>query len=215
MATLLTGMFSLVIKGYSLTDGPPGFSVWSVTACADRCLADKSCYAFFHNKKSGLCLLHNSKHVTNRELTPTTDMRFYVINKDYCPTEKGYSYSSDPPLCYRLGLQKLNHNAAMAACQNDGGFLVRIDSQKKHDYVAQLPQVMSASSQPWIDGGDDDIENEWRFTDGTLMTYTHWEYTQPNHDGDCVRLRLYNYKVEWWDTQCSLNHLFICEIPTG
>ncbi|XP_041351898.1 lithostathine-1-like [Gigantopelta aegis] len=120
-------------------------------------------------------------------------------------------------MCYRLGLDKKNHDDAMAACQNDGGFLIRIDSQKKHDYFAELYQenVMSTSSQLWIDGDDSDDEDEWRFTDGTLMTYTHWASSEPDHNGDCVRIRLRNQKVEWWDDNCDRIHEYICETPTA
>ncbi|XP_041351899.1 lithostathine-1-like [Gigantopelta aegis] len=105
----------------------------------------------------------------------------------------------------------------MAACQNDGGFLIRIDSQKKNDYVAQLYQenVMSTSSELWIDGDNSDNEDEWRFTDGTLMTYTHWASGQPNYDGNCLRIRLHDQKVEWWDGNCDRIHKYICETPTA
>ncbi|XP_041350864.1 lectin BRA-3-like [Gigantopelta aegis] len=142
---------------------------------------------------------------------------FEMCTKDPCPTEKGYKFSSDPRMCYRVGLDKMNHDDAMAACQNDGGFLIRIDSQKKQDYVAQLYQekVMSTSSQPWIDGADGDVEGEWRFTDETLMTYQHWESSQPNQDGDCLRIQLCNQKVEWWDHNCDERHEYICETPTA
>ena len=73
----------------------------------------------------------------------------------------------------------------------------------------------ASSSQPWIDGTDKADEGVWRFSDGTLMPYSHWEASQPNHDGDCVRLRLRSKKVKWWDTDCSLKHGYICEIPVA
>ena len=81
MASMLNAVFSLVINGYTLLDGPPSTSVRSKAACAGQCLADASCYSFFHSKVTRTCLLHSSKYVKNEELTASADMRFFIIDK--------------------------------------------------------------------------------------------------------------------------------------
>ena len=78
---MLNAVFSLVINGYTLLDGPPSASVRSKAACAGQCLADASCYSFFHSKVTRTCLLHSSKYVKNEELTASADMRFFIIDK--------------------------------------------------------------------------------------------------------------------------------------
>ncbi|KAK3102420.1 hypothetical protein FSP39_011269 [Pinctada imbricata] len=65
---------------------------------------------------------------------------------------------------------------------------------------------------------DIDIEGDWRWVDGSAMTYQNFGPTQPNdHDSfapdgdpgaDCASMK----KSVWMDVHCGRNKTFFCEI---
>ena len=68
----------------------------------------------------------------------------------------------------------------------------------------------------FIDGSDNLVESEWRFQDGSLMTYTNFEPTDLNLgtiENCLVMYRPYGYK--WGDVSCTgWNFHFAREIET-
>lgn len=60
------------------------------------------------------------------------------------------------------------------------------------------------------------IEGEFRWDDGTLITYTNWHTKEPNNfhgREDCVEL---DYTYGWWnDVACSAKRGYVCKMAKG
>ncbi|KAI8511499.1 hypothetical protein Bbelb_105990 [Branchiostoma belcheri] len=65
----------------------------------------------------------------------------------------------------------------------------------------------------WIGLHDTGAEGIFIWVDGTPLTYTSWNYGEPNNNGeeDCVQLSGYN----WNDASCFGTAQYICEIDTA
>ena len=59
-----------------------------------------------------------------------------VINMSVCPTEEGYVFVSECPVCFKLIQQNMTPTDARVYCEQDGGQLLRIQNAQQHDVVA-------------------------------------------------------------------------------
>jgi len=127
----------------------------------------------------------------------------------YCPDGWiGNSYS-----CYWRSSYTATWRSARDACtsMSSGGTssdLVSVQSLSENQF---LVATMHASDS-WI--GLNDLENDGTFvwTDGSSVSYTHWEAGQPNDllDQDCVNI-IEGSSGDWDDNHCKESKSFICE----
>ena len=68
---------------------------------------------------------------------------------------------------------------AMFRCQQMGGHLLRIDSQKEHNFVRALIEKHPRGNF-WVDGSDLLEEGVWRYSNTEKMPYLNWALREPN-----------------------------------
>ena len=78
--------------------------------------------------------------------------------------------------------------------------------------------MLAGVSHVWIGLNDLKVEGQWLWNDGSNLTFSDWNSTEPNNSGDgedCAILYTTGLrkKVEWCDLSCSEKHRYVCEKP--
>ncbi|XP_062592821.1 uncharacterized protein LOC134254313 [Saccostrea cucullata] len=86
-----------------------------------------------------------------------------------CP--QGYTFyrTSVFTTCLKYVSTEVNYKEAVSSCKQDGGDLIRIDSQEKFDiFKNHAGQYASSTAiEVWVQG--EKINGQWKFHDGTLI----------------------------------------------
>ena len=92
------------------------------------------------------------------------------------------------------------------------GHLVAIQDAAENELVRSL---LPPGKTAWIDGSDNDIENWWVFTQGSLkdvdMTYFNWDEYAPDGAHDENALIIYQATGTWEDVAIGSSYWFIIE----
>ncbi|KAL4236594.1 hypothetical protein ACF0H5_004979 [Mactra antiquata] len=100
-------------------------------------------------------------------------------------------------------------------CQNVFGHLVDIESEDEQWFLSSL--FDGKYSNTWTGGNDLELTGTYVWSDGTEMTYTYWNYKQPDYsDQHCVEIvhRLNEGRTGGWeDENCLSKGGSVCEIP--
>jgi hypothetical protein len=67
---------------------------------------------------------------------------------------------------------------AKIACENMGGHLVTITSAAENNFV------FSTWPSGWIGFTDETVEGQWRWVTGEAVTYTNWNFGEPNNSNN-------------------------------
>ncbi|RUS91679.1 hypothetical protein EGW08_000505, partial [Elysia chlorotica] len=159
-----------------------------------------------------------------------TDTAKYICEKSLggssaqatCPN--GWIESPGSGTCIKLSDDKKSWADARAACQADGGDLVKILDDSMNQFI--WGQVSSDRNQPYWIGLHDRIgEDDFQWLDDTAkVTYFNWGQGQPNNirrvgslDGqDCVEIgSSFAPAGQWNDNACSDTAKYICEKSLG
>ncbi|MEZ4239926.1 MAG: MopE-related protein [Myxococcota bacterium] len=110
---------------------------------------------------------------------------------------------------------QLDWDSALAACEADGYALASPQGQADiDDLLAATPNAVDF----WI-ALRDEIEDDWRWADGTAPTWTNWRTGEPNNgfyggvqhaEEDCVEVEITGL---WDDQDCADPHDYACEVP--
>ncbi|XP_033624641.1 macrophage mannose receptor 1-like [Asterias rubens] len=126
--------------------------------------------------------------------------------------------------CYGLfgieidGTPRLSWHKAEKYCNEQGGTLAVIDSREVQSVITAL-LVRAPSANVWIGLNDLDVENTFKWTDGTNISFKNWAPDQPDNgfpafEEDCVYLESNeDFPGEWNDGFCDYNREYICQIP--
>ncbi|XP_078676753.1 apolipoprotein(a)-like isoform X1 [Branchiostoma floridae x Branchiostoma belcheri] len=155
---------------------------------------------------------------------PATEFETCAVNA--CPTTPAPPTTTDPnapPVgcpptwstgsssCFLVVRNYLTWQQASDDCVAKGGHLATIASYEDETFIQGLTNY---DYQPyWIGLHDTGAEGIFIWVDGTPLTYTSWNYGEPNNNGeeDCVQLSGYN----WNDASCFGTAQYICEIDTA
>jgi hypothetical protein len=100
---------------------------------------------------------------------------------------------------------------AEVACQDLGLHLLTVDDADENTWVSDI--AYSLVNNWWYLGFDDlEVEGDWGWTSGAPVTYTNWDYYQPDNSGGtehCASLLFYGYS--WNDLPCDYALPFVCE----
>lgn len=111
------------------------------------------------------------------------------------------------PRCYLYSPLEQNFESSERSCRELDGHLAVIRS---HDHMKFLADLISSTI--WIGLSDKDIENDWRWVDGTPYSSTpkFWPRNQPDNVGneDCVTL---SEDMSWNDDKCWWLYRSVCE----
>ena len=70
------------------------------------------------------------------------------------------------------------------------------------------------TNDAWFGMNDLDVEGTWVWEDGSTVTYTNWDTSEPNDWGsgeDCGYIKT---SGKWNDYPCDTSHNFICQFTT-
>ncbi|XP_055999757.1 uncharacterized protein LOC130047969 [Ostrea edulis] len=112
--------------------------------------------------------------------------------------------------CYWKSGRLLNFTESQKICQSDGGILAEIPDSSTEDAVKQ--KWLAVIGNYWIGIHDMYAENAFVNMLNESITYTNWDFDQPNNvndiykNADCVLVR----STGWIDTMCGLEYGAVC-----
>ena len=102
----------------------------------------------------------------------------------------------------------------------DGAHLASVYSAEENDFLNRLSQQGTVKDgedrHTWIGFNDHGKEGDFKWTDGSPVTYQNWHHKEPNNAGkgeQCTELNFFDTKGTWNDHFCSQKHRFICKMP--
>lgn len=104
---------------------------------------------------------------------------------------------------------------AQVACASVGYTLAKVETAAE-DAQIHAGMVARSFADTWIGLNDATAEGTWRWADGSLVGYTHWDEGEPNDGGgeDCgVIMTTTGRTAEWDDRGCGSERPSVCEAP--
>ncbi|VDI76157.1 Hypothetical predicted protein [Mytilus galloprovincialis] len=85
------------------------------------------------------------------------------------------------PICFRFfQLTPLDAVSASSECQKSSATLLRIPNLDTNLYISQYLKDVNAGDDVSIDGTDIVVRNDWKYSDGSLVTYINWAPGEPS-----------------------------------
>lgn len=115
--------------------------------------------------------------------------------------------------CFRLYDDKKTWSEAQSLCRTEKATLAKLNSEDKNYFVfLQLVKPVNPSSNPvWI-GLSRDTENNFHWTDGTVVEYTNWgpglPDNSPGNNQNCTKMNVYSGL--WENEEFDFTHPFVC-----
>ena len=113
---------------------------------------------------------------------------------------------------YVICLERARWLPARAACASLGGRLVVLETAAESDTVGDLVREWTDRSF-WIALSDRATEGDWRWTDGSTVTYSRWADGEPNDCGNGEDCATNNFRSarQWNDASCGGRQVYVCE----
>lgn len=110
---------------------------------------------------------------------------------------------------YLLVMENKTWHEAKKACEDMGGHLVTIASKAEDDFVKKLVEGKTL----WIGCTDEKKEGDWRWIDGTKITYKGWGAGQPDNFGSGQDYGVFVGGKQEWDDFAAIDTTpcYVCE----
>merc|ERR1711934_751137 len=109
--------------------------------------------------------------------------------------------------CYFWSTNKMNWTDAEDFCKKKGAHLASVTSSTINDYILEGKAIRNIPHL-WVGGTDAEIEDVWKWTDGSAWEFTYWGSGEPNNFGpQCL---VYHPSNTWDDRTCFWEDKFLC-----
>ncbi|XP_041036068.1 C-type lectin domain family 17, member A-like [Carcharodon carcharias] len=106
--------------------------------------------------------------------------------------------------CYRFSTDTVNWDSAKQQCESQTSHLIIINTEQEQNSLENNP------GDYWIGLTDRESEGNWKWVDGTPVSFTRWDQGEPNNwngHENCAIIR----SGCWNDFRCTRYYRFICE----
>ncbi|XP_034508030.1 C-type mannose receptor 2-like, partial [Ailuropoda melanoleuca] len=86
--------------------------------------------------------------------------------------------------CYRLQAEKRSWQESKKACLRGGGDLLSIHSMAELEFITK--QIKQEVEELWIGLNDLKLQMNFEWSDGSLVSFTHWHPFEPNNFRDSL-----------------------------
>ncbi|XP_041036060.1 C-type lectin domain family 10 member A-like isoform X2 [Carcharodon carcharias] len=129
---------------------------------------------------------------------------FQNCSESLCPS----GWEDHNQHCYRFSTDTVNWDSAKQQCESENSHLIIINTEQEQNFIKKFLE-----NNPWgywIGLTDGESEGNWKWVDGTPVSFTQWDQGEPNNWNDnenCAIIRASG----WNDYSCSDQFRFICE----
>ncbi|KAL4231978.1 hypothetical protein ACF0H5_009555 [Mactra antiquata] len=112
--------------------------------------------------------------------------------------------------CLKLHLDKFyNYDDSESLCEDEGGYLINIDSAEKYDDVKKM--LSGLKSDINIGGRRTTSSSPWVYKYGSQIPYIHWGSGDPDNASTDLCLMYRPSEHLWYDNSCTSKRQFLCE----
>ena len=110
---------------------------------------------------------------------------------------------------YRVYLGQQTWLTASQKCEQLGGTLAVVQDKETHEFLKRLANQRTL----WLGASNEQFGGDWKWVDGSKMTFTAWASGQPNNLQNRQHWLLLSSSGRWMDTdhKSSSAKGFICE----
>ncbi|KAL4231988.1 hypothetical protein ACF0H5_009565 [Mactra antiquata] len=112
--------------------------------------------------------------------------------------------------CFKLHLNTMNHDSAETFCENQGSYLINIDSAEKLEDVKNMLNGLSVHIH--VDGRRATSSSPWVYKYGSQHPVINWASGQPNNNSNELLLVFFPPDNTWYDALGNGNRPFVCEV---
>ncbi|EDO48559.1 predicted protein [Nematostella vectensis] len=111
--------------------------------------------------------------------------------------------------CFAISADKATWENAKMTCESHMMQLASIHSLNENRLISNMME--NENSTAWIGLRNYTGAKGLAWIDGTPVDFLNWASSEPNWNGNCVRVRARD--DDWLDRQCSSTYNFVCKRP--
>ncbi|XP_078493515.1 uncharacterized protein LOC100176392 isoform X1 [Ciona intestinalis] len=117
--------------------------------------------------------------------------------------------------CYYLPRKNhlVDYSEATQRCQSYGAELVSVLDQGEQDFIINTIFFDWGSAEDvWIGLNDFETSNYFKWSDGSTVSYTNWNFNEPGGDGSGHCTKMYKFSGFWNNKDCTKELNYMCKM---